>query len=140
MSGSESSLYERLGGVYAISAVIDHFSDQLLKNEKVVNANPYLKEWHTQEFKVRLPGLKFLRTLWACSVTGGPFQYAGRPLGEAHLNFRIPPEVFDEVAEELERSLKHFHVPERERSEVLAAFNANKSGVTAGSILPTLKK
>ncbi len=35
---SEQSLYERLGGVYAIAAVVDRFSDQLLKNPKIVNA------------------------------------------------------------------------------------------------------
>ena len=38
----EQSLYERLGGVYAIAAVVDHFSDQLLKNSKIVNANPQI--------------------------------------------------------------------------------------------------
>ena len=60
---AESTLYERLGGIYAIAAVVDHFSDQLLKNPKVVDANPELKEWHTVTFAGRLPGLKFLRTL-----------------------------------------------------------------------------
>jgi hypothetical protein len=43
-TGGEShggaTLYERLGGIYAIAAVVDHFSDQLLKNPKVVEANP----------------------------------------------------------------------------------------------------
>ena len=55
----EQSLYERLGGVYAIAAVVDRFSDQLLKNPKIVNANSQLKEWHTEKYKERLPGLKF---------------------------------------------------------------------------------
>ena len=69
----ERSLYERLGGIYAIAAVVDRFSDQLLKNPKIVNANPQLKEWHTQKYKTRLPGLKFGRTLWVASVAGGPY-------------------------------------------------------------------
>ena len=47
----ERSLYERIGGIYAIAAVVDRFSDQLLKNPKIVNANPQLKEWHTQKYK-----------------------------------------------------------------------------------------
>jgi hemoglobin len=88
---TEKSLYERLGGDFAIAAVVDHFSDQLLKNPKIVNANPQLKEWHTEEFKERLPGLKFLRTLWVCAVAGGPFQYTGEPLREAHFDLHIPP-------------------------------------------------
>jgi hemoglobin len=130
---ADQSLYDRLGGMYAIAAVVDHFSDQLLENEKVVNANPELKEWHTKTYPGRLPGLKFGRTLWACAVAGGPFQYTAQPLRDAHFPLHIPPEVFDEVSAELGRSLDHFKVPEREKGEVLAAFNAQKPDVTAGS-------
>jgi hemoglobin len=32
---AEPSLYERLGGVFAIAAVIDHFSDAVVKNPMV---------------------------------------------------------------------------------------------------------
>jgi len=130
---AEKSLYERLGGDFAIAAVVDHFSDQLLKNPKIVNANPQLKEWHTEEYKTRLPGLKFLRTLWVCAVAGGPFQYTGEALGAAHFKLHIPPEVFDEVAAELGLALDHFKVPQREKDEVLAAFAAQKPDVIAGS-------
>jgi hemoglobin len=130
----EQSLYERLGGDFAIAAVVDHFSDQLLKNPKIVNANPQLKEWHTEEYKTRLPGLKYLRTLWVCAVAGGPFQYTGKPLGDAHFHLHIPSEVFDEVAAELGLALDHFKVPGREKQEVLAAFNAQKPDVIAGSM------
>ncbi|MDP9237596.1 MAG: group 1 truncated hemoglobin [Chloroflexota bacterium] len=130
---ADQSLYERLGGMFAIAAVVDHFSDQLLKNPKVVNANPELKEWHTVTYSGRLPGLKFGRTLWVCAVAGGPFQYTGEELRDAHFAFHIPPEAFDEVSAELGHSLDHFKVPEREKGEVLAAFNAQKGDVTAGS-------
>jgi hemoglobin len=131
---TEQSLYERLGGVYAIAAVVDHFSDQLLKNPKIVNANPQLKEWHTEKYKVRLPGLKFNRTLWVCAVSGGPYQYTAKSLHDAHLDLHIPPEVFDEVSAELGRTLDYFKVPKREKEEALAAFDAQKPDVTAGSL------
>jgi len=94
---------------------------------------PQLKAWHTEEYKARMPGLKFLRTLWVCAVAGGPFQYIGKPLGDAHFNLHIPPEVFDEVAAELGHALDYFKVPQREKAEALAAFNAQKPDVTAGS-------
>ena len=100
---TEKSLYERLGGVYAIAAVVDRFSDQLLENPKIVNANSQLKEWHTEKYKERLPGLKFNRTLWVCAVSGGPYQYTAKSLHDAHLELQIPPEVFDEVSAELGR-------------------------------------
>lgn len=137
---SESSLYERLGGVFAIAAVIDHFSDAVVRNPKVGQGseNAALNEWSTKDLG-RLPGLKFMRTLWVCNVAGGPFQYSpthpGRtPVGleEAHRDLQISPAQFDEVAAELARSLDFFKVPEGEKSEVLAAFAAHKGEVTEG--------
>jgi len=131
---TEPSLYDRLGGVYAIAAVVDRFSDQLLKNPKIVNSNPELKEWHTAKYKTRLPGLKFNRTLWVCAVAGGPYQYTAKSLHDAHFDLHIPPEVFDEVSAELGRTLDYFKVPEREKKEALAAFDAQKPDVTAGAL------
>ena len=137
---AESSLYERLGGVFAIAAVIDHFSDAVVKNPMVgqQSANPALREWSTNNL-ARLPGLKFMRTLWVCNVSGGPFEFTATrpgstPLGleEAHRELRISPEEFDEVAAELGRSLDHFKVPKREKEEVLAAFAAHKGEVNEG--------
>src|SRR5207247_8310468 len=132
---AEKTIYDRIGGIFAIAAVVDHFSDQLLKNPKIVNANPELKEWHTVKYRERLPGLKVLRTLWAASVAGGPFEYTGEPLRDAHFDLHITPEVFDEVIlGELGRTLDNFKIPAREKEEVLVAFKAQKADVTAGSV------
>jgi len=131
---TESSLYERLGGVFAIAAVIDHFSDAVVQNPIVGqrSKNPALREWHTNNLG-RLPGLKFMRSLWVCNVAGGPFEFTATkpgdtPIGleEAHREFQISPEEFDEVAAELGRTLDFFKVPAREKGEVLAAFAAHK--------------
>jgi hemoglobin len=136
----EQTLYERLGGVFAIAAVVDHFSEAVVKNPIVgqQSQNPALREWHTQNLG-RLPGLKFMRTLWLCNVAGGPFQYtATKPgstllgLEEAHRRFHISPDEFDEVAAELGRTLDVVGVPQQEKSEVLAAFAAHKGEVTEG--------
>jgi hemoglobin len=138
----EKSLYERLGGVFAIAAVVDHFSDAVVKNPIVgqKSKNPQLQEWHTKNLG-RLPGLKFMRTLWVCNVSGGPFQFTATkpgttPLGleEAHRDLRISPAEFDEVAAELGRTLDFARVPKREKAEVLAAFAAHKDEVTAGYV------
>ena len=122
-AAQEKSLYERLGGVFAIAAVVDHFSDALINNPIVgqKSENPQLRKWHTQSLE-RLPGLKFMRTLWVCNVSGGPFQFTATkpgstPLGleEAHRDLKISPAEFDEVAAELGRTLDFFKVPEREK-------------------------
>jgi hemoglobin len=139
----EKSLYERLGGVFAIAAVVDHFSDAVVNNPIVGKSskNPALREWHTKRLD-RLPGLKFMRTLWVCSVAGGPFSYTATNPGktavgleEAHRELRISPQEFDEVAAELGRTLDFVKVPRREKEEVLAAFAAHKSEVTAGALI-----
>ena len=138
---TEKSLYERLGGVFAISQVIDHFSDALIKNPIVGknSKNPALRDWHRNSLN-RLPGLKFMRTLWVCEVTGGPYKFVptrpgSTPLGleNAHRDLKISPAEFDEVAAELGRTLDFAKVPAREKGEVLAAFAAHKNEVTAGS-------
>ena len=138
----EKSLYERLGGVFAISAVVDHFSDAVVKNSIVgqKSKNPQLAEWHTKNLG-RLPGLKFMRTLWVCNVSGGPYKFTATkpgttPLGleEAHRDLRISPAEFDEVAAELGRTLDFVKVPKSEKAEVLAAFAAHKDEVTAGYV------
>src|ERR671912_912438 len=56
---TEASLYERLGGYFAIAAVVDRFSDEIIKNPKL-NVNPALKAWNETEAAARLPGLKFM--------------------------------------------------------------------------------
>lgn len=134
------SLYDRLGGIFAIAAVVDYFSDQIIEDPVAGarSANPQLRAWHTRQLG-RLPGLKFMRTLWVASVSGGPFTYTPvRPgstnlgLENAHRDLRISPAEFDAVAAVLSRSLDHFNVPPREKGEVLAAFAAHKDEVTRG--------
>ena len=137
---AEASLYERLGGVFAIAAVVDHFSDAVVQNPMVGQGsdNPLLRGWHTKNL-ARLPGLKFMRTLWVCAVAGGPFEYSATKPGstslgleEAHRELRISPEEFDEVAAELGRTLDTFKVPGPEKEQVLAACSAHKGEVIAG--------
>jgi hemoglobin len=139
---TETSLYDRLGGVFAIAAVVDKFSDALIENPIVGqgSSNPALAEWHTNNLG-RLPGLKFMRTLWVCNVSGGPFVYTPTEPGsttlgleEAHREFKITPEEFDEVAAELARTLDAFEIPAQEKDEVLGAFAAHRNEVTEGSM------
>jgi hemoglobin len=87
----------------------------------------------------RLPGLKFMRTLWVCAISGGPYKFVPTVKGKclfglenAHKKFEISPEEFDAVAEELSNSLDHFSVPKKEKNEVLSVFASHKSEVDRG--------
>ena len=126
----QQSLYERLGGVNAITMVVNRFSGAIIENPKL-QENPALREWNDSG---QLAGLKFMRTLWLCQEAGGPFQYTGKELGEAHKQLHIMSEEFDEVGAEIARALDHFKVPEREKQEVLAAIVARKDEVVNPSL------
>lgn len=134
------TLYDRLGGIFNIAALVDEFSDALI-NDPIAgksSKNPQLREWHTKQLD-RLPGLKWMRTLWVADIAGGPFKYHGtRPgrtrlgLEEAHRKLRISPEEFDAVAKVLARTLDRFKVSAADKAKVLGAFAAHKNEVTAG--------
>ena len=83
---AEPSLYERLGGVFPIAAVVDHFSDAVVRNPITGQGSkdPALDKWSTDDLG-RLPGLKFQRTLWVCDIAGGPQSYAATKPGSADL-------------------------------------------------------
>lgn len=144
----EKTLYERLGGIYNIAAVVDRFSDQIIMNPKVGanSPNPVLKEWSTTKLESRLPGLKWMRTLWVCDITGGPYKYVATKPGKcplslenAHKDFHISSDEFDEVASELGKALDYYKVQEKEKTEVLTAFAKHKNEIvnpTTNSLKP----
>jgi hemoglobin len=129
---AEPSLYERLGGIFAIAAVVDRFSDEIIKNPKL-NENPALKAWNETEAATRLPGLKFGRTQWVAAMAGGPYEYTGLPLEEAHRDLKLTAEDFEEVGAEIVRALEHFKVPEREIQELVAAYMTSMDEVVSSS-------
>lgn len=122
------SLYDRVGGIFAIAGVVDRFSDAIIKNPKL-NQNPALVAWNRDEAPNRLPGLKVMRTLWIASVAGGPFQYTGKPLADAHPRFKLTEAEFKEVGAEIVRALEHFKVPQKEQQELVKAYNASMADV-----------
>lgn len=149
---TKDTLYERLGGIFPIAAVVNKFSDKVLVNPLVGkdSPNPQLREWSRNQSPARLPGLKWLRTLWVADVTGGPYKFVHSSvkktcpfsglindskhlnLSKAHAKFQITSEQFDAVAEELSSTLDSFHVPDKEKNEVLSAFAEHKKQVVSG--------
>ena len=122
---TEPTLYHRLGGYNAIAMVVDRFSDAIIANPRL-NQNPALKQWNETG---SLPGLKFMRTLWVCAVAGGPFQYSGKDMHQAHAHLNVTSEEFDEVGAEIARALDGLGVPGREKQEVLGAIASKKAEV-----------
>ena len=128
----ESSLYDRLGGIFAITAVVNRFSDAIIVNPKL-NVNPALKAWNENEADTRLPGLKFMRALWVAALTGGAFTYTGLPLHDAHTRFKLTSDEFDEVGAEIVRALDFYGVPEQEKNQLVDAYMLSKPDVVTAT-------
>lgn len=123
--GQEKSLYERLGGLYPIASVVDVFIDLLLHND-VVNENPAIRKARD---RVPTPGLKYHVTAMVCQATGGPCEYTGRSMTEAHAHLNIGEREWKAMLSDLRRTLNDFQVPEQEQEELIAIVQSTKGDI-----------
>ena len=122
---SQPSLYERLGGPYAIATVVDDFIERLLVNDEL-NANPAVK---ASRERVPKAGLKFMVTMMVCEVTGGGEKYTGRNMKDAHAHLNISAAEWDVMVVEFKKSLAKFNVPQKEQDELLNIVSTTKADI-----------
>ncbi|HEY6138427.1 MAG TPA: group 1 truncated hemoglobin [Thermoanaerobaculia bacterium] len=122
---AKKSLYERLGGVYAIATVVDTFIEKLLVND-TLNANPAIAE-----ARARVPkaGLKFHVTALVCQVTGGPQMYTGRTMKDAHTKLHITEREWDAMVKDFVAVLDQYKVPKAEQNELLTIVGSTKGDI-----------
>ena len=119
------SLYERLGGTYAIAAVADDLIDRLAANE-ALNANPGIGSARIPE---RFPGLKFHLTAMICQATGGPCGYTGKSMKDTHINMGITASDWEIFAADCKATLDKFGVPEAEQQELFDIIGSTKGDI-----------
>lgn len=122
------SLYERLGGVYAIAVVVDDFVDRLMVDPRI-NANSKVDEAH---HKVPPPGFKYLVTEQVCWASGGPQKYTGRSMRDAHAHLAITPGEWEAFLDDLRQTLDKFGVPEPEKQELFAIVESTRGDIVVG--------
>lgn len=114
------SLYERLGGEKAISAVVDDFAGNVLAdariNKKFAESNPERLVTNLKAFM--------------CMATGGPCKYTGLNMKDAHKNMGVTAGEFGALVEDLVKTLDKFKVPEKEKNELLSALGGMKGDIT----------
>jgi hemoglobin len=123
-----ASLYERLGGVYAIAAVVDDFIDRIMDNPKL-NANPKVDETH---HRVSRAGFKYLVTEMVCWATGGPQRYTGRSMYDSHAHLGITPGEWQVFLDDFKATLDKFSVPVAEQAELFAIVESTKKDIVLG--------
>jgi hemoglobin len=119
------TLYERLGGIFGIAAIMDVLTDRLFDNVWA-NRNPYVARMHERNGR---PGFKFMVTAWSAEVTGGPRCYPGRDMHDAHKDMVATEHDFDVVALEIAASLSFCGVGVQEQKEYLAIIESYRREV-----------
>ena len=118
-SAAEKSLYDRLGGKTAITAVVDDFVGSVAGdtriNGKFANAN--------------IPRLKSMLVDQICQASGGPCTYTGRDMKSTHAGMGVSSSDFDALVGDLVATLNKFKVPEREKNELLGALGPMKGDI-----------
>jgi hemoglobin len=129
---SSRSLYERLGGKDAISAVVDDFAGNVLADTRI----------NKKFAKTNAPRLLANLKDFVCFATGGPCKYTGLSMKESHKNMGTTAGEFTALVEDLVKTLNKFNVGQTEQKELLSALAGlrgdiveNESGQT-GTPLP----
>lgn len=114
-----ATLYERLGSLPAIEAVVEDFTARVAADPRI---NAFFANTHQARFKRWLA--EFL-----CAGTGGPCKYTGRPMKQGHQDMAITEAHFQALVEDLVQSLERYRVPEREKRELLALLGGLKADI-----------
>lgn len=118
----EKSLYQRLGGYDALAAVSDDFIARLASSKLLGRFVVGLSD--DSKKKLRQHFVEFL-----CNAAGGSCVYTGRDMKTSHAGLGITEEDWKESVKLLNETFDKFKVPEKERSEVLAAVESLKKDI-----------
>jgi hemoglobin len=119
------TLYERLGGVYAIATVVDDLIDRVMVDSRL-NANPRVDEAH---HRVAPAGFKYLVTEMVCWAAGGPQKYTGRSMYESHKEMKITAGEWEAFMDDLRQTLDKFGVPAQEQAELKAIVENTRADI-----------
>lgn len=122
---TNNTLYERLGGVYSIAAIVDDFIDRIMVDARL-NTNPRVDEAH---HRVTAAGFKYLVTKLVCRATGGPQQYTGRTMRDSHHHLLISKQERQAFMDDFHQTLDKFKVPRQEQDELKGIVESTRSDI-----------
>ena len=114
-----ASLYERLGGLDAITAVVDSFSARCAGDDRI----------NRKFARTDIPRLRKMLVDQVCEATGGPCTYTGRDMRESHADMGVTAGEFDALVEDLVATLDEFDVPKAEQDELLAMLGPMRDDI-----------
>jgi hemoglobin len=120
----EKSLYDRLGGKKAISAVVDQFVGNVAADDRI---NKFFSQAASDP--ARLASFKKKLVDQICQASGGPCKYTGKDMKTAHQGMGISEADFNALVEDLVKALDKFKVGETEKNQLLGALGPMKSDI-----------
>jgi len=120
----EKSLYDRLGGKKAITAVVDEFVGRVAADNRI---NAYFAK--TAGDPKRLKTFKGNLVDQICQASGGPCKYKGKDMKSAHMGMGVSGGDFTALVEDLTGALDKFMVPAHEKDQLLGALGPMKSDI-----------
>jgi hemoglobin len=115
----KKSLYDRLGGQPAITAVVDDFIGHVAGDTRI-----------NQRFATAdIPRLKTMLVNQICQASGGPCTYTGASMKDAHKSMKITDAEFNALVEDLVKSLDKFKVGAQEKNDLLGALGGMKPDI-----------
>lgn len=126
-ASDDASLYERLGGLPAISLVVSDFVDVFIRDSLILS-NPAVRARKTPD---AAPYIKFQVTALVCQLTGGPCEYTGRSLKEAHAGLGVSAREWDRMVDLFSETLARHQVPEREQQELFEIVGPARNDIVA---------
>lgn len=123
------SLYDRLGGVNAISAVVDKFIGYVASNPKMVRTFKPLLDEVTAGGTARVTRLRNNLIDQIGEAAGGPQKYKGLDMVTAHKGMNITDDEFNSLVGDLVKALNDFSVPATEQGELLSVLGGLKSDI-----------
>jgi hemoglobin len=109
----EAPLYDRLGGMPAIRAVVADLLTRIVKDERV---NGWFR-WAASPDQAE--GYRTNLAEFLCQATGGPCEYKGLDLYTTHQGLHVTRQAFQSVVEDLTATLESLKVPNAEKNELL---------------------
>ena len=128
-AGDMKSLYERLGGKPAISAVVDEFVTRVAADTRI---NSFFAG--TAADPMRMAAFKGKLTDQICEAAGGPCKYTGKSMKEAHHGMGITAAQFDALVEDLSGALDKFKVGPEEKKQLLGALAPMKGDIVGNKM------
>jgi hemoglobin len=121
---ADKTLYDRLGGKKAITAVVDEFVGRVAADTRI---NHYFAQ--TAGDPARLKSFKMKLVDQICQASGGPCKYTGKDMKSAHAGMGVTSADFTALVEDLSGALDKFKVGEKEKGELLGALGPMKSDI-----------